>query len=260
MRFEEDLALIDTFTCLYDQKPVWLLPIVFPSTDRAPPIVAPSSPETYKMFVFQVETVAIRTQVRHRDSSWRDDAPHVVRASDHDEFLHNAQLSCLILCYLLKGFFYSVRGPFRGLYFNPENAFVFFPVSTFQGCNKCHHGILLAPSILWLVIQLPLALYSCLLFFFSLFSKLLYSFSFSEKVFPHSSYVLFFSCHFPKHSTMRLLPHELSPLPICQWFFSFCLQRESLKHFWHMLVVYDSSPSRITTDADCQKLRFFSMH
>ena len=43
MRFE-DLGLVDTFTCLYGQKPVCLLPIVFLSTDRAPPIVAPFSP------------------------------------------------------------------------------------------------------------------------------------------------------------------------------------------------------------------------
>ena len=41
----EDLGLIDTFTCLHTtKKPVWLLPILFLSTDRAPPIVAPFSP------------------------------------------------------------------------------------------------------------------------------------------------------------------------------------------------------------------------
>ena len=45
----EDLGLIDTFTCLYDQKPVRLLPIVFLSTDRAPPIVAHFLPETHQM-------------------------------------------------------------------------------------------------------------------------------------------------------------------------------------------------------------------
>ena len=39
----EDLGLLNAITCLYDQKPVRLLPSVFLSTDRAPPIVAPFS-------------------------------------------------------------------------------------------------------------------------------------------------------------------------------------------------------------------------
>ena len=42
MRFQ-DLGLINTFACLYHQEPVRLLPIVFSSTDRAPPIVTPFS-------------------------------------------------------------------------------------------------------------------------------------------------------------------------------------------------------------------------
>ena len=36
--------------------------------------------------------------------------------------------------------------------------------------------------------------------------------------------------------------------------------RDSLQHCWHKLVVYDSSPSFITTDANCQKLMVFSLH
>ena len=65
-------------------------------------------------------------------SDWRDDAPQVVRASDHD-VLHNAQRSCLILCYLCsKASFILSKAHFRGLYLRPEHAFVFFPVSTFQ--------------------------------------------------------------------------------------------------------------------------------
>ena len=116
-------GLVNTVTCLHHQKPVWLLPVVLFSTDCGPPIVTSFSPRDPPNEVFRRETVAIRTQVGHRDSSlsskWRDDASQVVRASDHD-FLHNAQLSCLILCYLLEGFFYSVKGPLCGLYFNPE--------------------------------------------------------------------------------------------------------------------------------------------
>ena len=59
----EDHGLIDTLTYLYDQKPVWLLPIVFLSTTRAPPIDAPFSPGYPPDLVFQRETVAMRAQV-----------------------------------------------------------------------------------------------------------------------------------------------------------------------------------------------------
>ena len=37
MRFG-DLGLVDTFACLHHQEPVWLLPIMCVSTDRAPPL------------------------------------------------------------------------------------------------------------------------------------------------------------------------------------------------------------------------------
>ena len=47
----EDLGLIDTFTCLCDQKPGWLLPIVLISTDRAPPIVAPFWAKSFPTFL-----------------------------------------------------------------------------------------------------------------------------------------------------------------------------------------------------------------
>ena len=125
MCFDEH-GLVDTFTCLYDQKPVWLLPIVFLSTDRAPPLVAPLSPRDPPDVVFQRETVAIRAHVGHSNASsssvWRKGAPQVVRASDHN-FLHNTQLCCLVLCHQPTCFVCSVEGPFRGLYFSPENAF-----------------------------------------------------------------------------------------------------------------------------------------
>ena len=70
---------------------------------------ASSSPDV----VFQEETVAIRAQVGHCNSSlsssWRNGAPQAVRASDHD-FLHNAQLSSLILRHLLESFLFC-SGP-----------------------------------------------------------------------------------------------------------------------------------------------------
>ena len=45
---------------------------------------------------------------------------------------------------------------------------------------------------------------------------------FLAKIFPHLSYVLLFSHHFPWPSTMRLLLHKLIPPPPCQWLISFC--------------------------------------
>ena len=71
---------------------------------------------------------------------------------------------------------------------------------------------------------LPLTLHSCPLFFDSQLSKPLYSASFLEKVFPHPENIWFFSHHSPNPSTSRLFLHNLSPLPICHRFFSFCLQ------------------------------------
>ena len=64
--------------------------------------------------------------------------------------------------------------------------------------------------------QLPLTLYSCLLSSAAC-SRKLFTLFLSAKVFPQSSHVL--------PSTVRLLPREPSPLPICLCFFSFCLQR-----------------------------------
>ena len=45
-----------------------------------------------------------------------------------------------------------------------------------------------------------------------------------EKVFPHHTYIWFFSHHSPNPSTVRPLFHHLPPLHIRQWFFFFCLQ------------------------------------
>ena len=66
----------------------------FHPTNCAPPLCTFSSRDPPNM-VFQWGTVAVRAQVRHCDSSlssdWRDDAPQVVRASEHD-LLHTAHL------------------------------------------------------------------------------------------------------------------------------------------------------------------------
>ena len=126
MRFV-DLGLVNTFACLHNQEPVWLLPVIFFSTDCAPPIVAPFSSRNPPNVVFQWETVTTLAQLRHRSASlssrWRNDASQVICASD---FLHDVQLPCLILRHLLEGFLYSIKSPFRGFYCSSENAFVFF--------------------------------------------------------------------------------------------------------------------------------------
>ena len=130
----KDLGLVNTFACVHHQEPVRWLPVVFFSTDRTPP--------TCMLFlqrppyeVFHRETVTMRTQVRHRSASlssrWRNDASQVICTFNHD-FFHGAQLSCLIQCYRLKGFLYSVKISFRGFHFSSENAFIFLPSLLFS--------------------------------------------------------------------------------------------------------------------------------
>ena len=72
--------------------------------------------------------------------------------------------------------------------------------------------------------QLPLALYSCLSFSFSLLWKICLLLIVLGKNIP-TSLVLSFSNHFPQPSTMRLFPCKLPPLPLCRWFISFCHER-----------------------------------
>ena len=125
----------------------------------------------------------------------------------------------------------SITSPCRGFCLDAENVFVFFPISSFQR-KECHSGstisIIAALHLLqalpgWRFL-LPLALYSCLPFFFSFHSKLVFLLLFLGNNFPHLSYVLFFSHHYPQPSTMRIFLHKLIPLPLCQWFISFCHQ------------------------------------
>ena len=215
----------------------------------------------------------MRAQVGHCDSSlsssWRDDAPQVICISFHD-FLDGAQLPCLILRHLLEGFLYSVKSTFRGVQFSSENAFAFFSVPSFQRKESPFHhsvstiSIIAALHLLQVLpgwrFMLPLALHSCLPFFLSILSELFYSKSFAAKICPHLSYVLLFSIIFHnlprcaffvcKNSYHYHFLNGLSPLAT----------RNSLQHCWRKLVVYDSSPSFITTDVNCQKLRVFSLH
>ena len=104
-----------------------------------------------------------------------------------------------------------------------KSVLIFFPLSTFQGEKALlHHSVraisVIAAFHLLQGTQLPLTLYSCLPFFFSL-SKPFYSCSFLGKnmhLFPSPSTAFhdepFFLC-------------KLMPLPLCQWFVTCCLQR-----------------------------------
>ena len=107
----------------------------FFSTYRTTPICMLFPSRDTPNVVFQGETATMRAQVWHSDASlppcWRDSAPKVTCTSYHD-FLDSAQLPCILLRHLLEGFFFSVRGPFRGCHFISESACVFFPVTSFQ--------------------------------------------------------------------------------------------------------------------------------
>ena len=236
MRFE-DFGLVDTFAYLYDQKSLFgCFQSYFSSQIAHHQLLSPFLPPNV---VFQGETVAMRAQMRHCDSSyWRDDTPQVISTSNHD-----------LLRTILNFSASSVKGPFRRCHFFPESVLKFIPVSSFQGGEAfLHHSfrairVMAALHLLqvfsgWRFV-LPLTSYSCLLFFVGRLSKPLYSVSFLEKVFPHPTYIWFFSHHSPNPSAVRFFLHNLVFL-----FFAF---RELLKHFWHKLVVYDFPPSLITT-------------
>ena len=138
---------------------------------------------------------------------------------------------CFILRHLLEGFLDSVKSPFRGCHFNSEKP-LYSSHSPHFRARKPRFIILCVQSVSLQHLTYSKnslagdSLYSCLPFFFSLLSKPLCTLAFFlATIFLHFSHVLFFFHHFPKPSTVRLLPRELSPLTTCQWFFLFCLQR-----------------------------------
>ena len=224
----QDHGLVNTFACFHHQEHVWLLPVGFFSTDCAPPIVMPFSSGNPPNVVVQRETVTMRAQIRHCNASlphrWRDDASQVICTSYHD-FLDGAQLSCLILRHLLESFLYSVKSPFRGFHFISESVFLYFSHSPFSALQSvlsqhltCSKYFLAGDfSCHWHTVC-PACFSS------SASSRNFCTSDLSWKIFPHFSFVQFLSHHFPKPSTMRLFLHKLTPLPLCQWFLSFCLQ------------------------------------
>ena len=169
-------------------------------------------------------------------SNSRDGAPQVICISFND-FLDGAQLPGLILRHLLEGFFYSVKSPFRGFQFGSENAFVFFPVSSFQRkecpfssfCeyNQYHSSTSLAPSTLlagdsccrWPCIPVCLSFSASPrnFFIFLIFrcKNMLTS------LVVYCSFPIIFH-NFPRGANFL---HKLVPLPLCQWLISSCHQR-----------------------------------
>ena len=112
IRFQ-DLPLIKTITCLYNQVPVWLLPIEFCSTDC---VLLLSITLLVTMNSSKDELLQFGRRLGHCDVSLpthrQDDAPQVFRNYDHD-FL--------------------------------QNAFVFFSMSTFQDATVCFIILILRP-------------------------------------------------------------------------------------------------------------------
>ena len=96
----EDLRLLNSFTCLHDQNPGRLLPIVLVSTSRTQPAAVLLSSREPPNEMFHWETVAVRARVRHcaasLSSDGRHDSPQVLSTFDHD-LLHKAHLLDLVL-------------------------------------------------------------------------------------------------------------------------------------------------------------------
>ena len=142
--------------------------------------------------------------------------------------------SCTMLSFLASSCAH-LKSPFRGFYFTSENAFVFFSISTFQGDKAPHHHSGRATSVIaafyllkvlfgWRF-QLPLTLYSCLLFFCRLLSKPLYSLSFFGTNIPtFLACIVLFPSFFQSLPRCAFAPRTVSTanLSVC---FSFCLLR-----------------------------------
>ena len=87
----------------------------------------------------------------------------------------------LVLCHLLKGFFNSVKDPFRSFHIFSKGVFIFFPIFILQGgeASLYHRFVAIRVMAAFQLLQgfsgwrflLPLTLYSCLLFFVSQLSN-----------------------------------------------------------------------------------------
>ena len=180
----EHLGLTGTVACLHHQQPVGRSSIIICLHSCAPPaaVLLPSSNPPH--VVLQGKTVAIWATIQHRDTSlssrWRNDAPQEICTLQHNS-LYDAQSTRLIFCHLFKGLTYSFESPFRGPYFDLDDAFI----SSSWECNQCPHNTLLVPCVLWQVTHAAIGLVSLPVFLFGILHKLFRSRSFKRKVLPH---------------------------------------------------------------------------
>ena len=82
------------------------------------------------------------------------------------------------------------------------------PASSFCACNQCHCSISLAPSTLWLAIPAATDPIFLLAFLFQPPLETFLLLLLLGKIFPHFSYVLFFSHHFSKASHDALFSQQ----------------------------------------------------
>ena len=172
LRFK-NLCLTGTDTCLYHQQPVGRSPIIFFSTDCAPPAAVLLSGRYTPNIILKKQL-----QCEHKydrvappcDTSLppdlRDETPQEICAPQHNS-LYKAQPSRLVFCPFFKGFAYFFEGPFRRAYSSH---------SPFFNAKKPCFIILGVQSMSLQHLMLPLALYPFLLFFLGILRKLLFLF------------------------------------------------------------------------------------
>ena len=148
---------------------------------------------------------------------WRDDAPQIICTSCHD-FLDGARLSLP-----------HPSPPSRKLPVFCQRPISHSPL--FNAEKTCFNTLCVSVSLQHFTCsKYSLAADSCChwpsipacLSFFSFISKRFYSSSFLAEIFPHVSYVLLFSHHFPQPS---FSPQPLTTATLSMGFVSFCLQR-----------------------------------
>ena len=267
----EDLSLVDTFACLHHQQPVWRPSIIFFHGSHTTNWCAFSPLRPAKRSLPQDTCL----QCGHKYDIVTPPGPPVGGMMRRKQFVLLNIPSCTVLSFLASSFAtfskascslpkahsgafaWTLKIPLYSSQSPPFNArkarFIILRVQSVSlqhftcskyslaGDSRCHR-----PCI-------P----SC--FSFSASSRNFFTFDLSQ-VLP-----TFLVC-------TGLSPCILHNLPRCALFSTTAFHchfvngvspiatRILLSHYWHTLVMYDSSPSSLTTDANCQTLRFFSLN
>ena len=155
----------------------------------------------------------------------------------------------------------SFQSPFRGLRFDLEDAFMFFPLSIFQQKStvssswECNQRLCLFKGILLPEVHVAIGLVSLPAVLSRPPSQTSSLSVFEKKSTPTSLYVLLFPKHSPQPATVRLHLHCCTPLPLRQGCLSFLpsdFRRDTADTTWPC-----GTPSSTTTKANCQYLRAF---